>query len=48
MCPYMEWFENKPPKCKPKNDLCMMCIIGNRKRLEEIENENSRNSKVKQ
>ena len=38
MCPYMLVKENNIPYCEPKDNLCTMCVAGNMKTYNEIEN----------
>lgn len=37
MCPYMIYFKGEKPVCEPKNNLCTLCILGNKKIFNEIE-----------
>ena len=41
MCPYMLIKENDIPYCEPKEILCTMCVAGNMKTYNEIENNNN-------
>lgn len=45
MCPYMRVEENKLPLCEPKNEICTMCVMGNMKTFEEIEDETNKKSR---
>lgn len=47
MCPYMIYFECMLPICEPKNKPCTMCVIGNQKTFNEIENEKKEEMKNK-
>ncbi len=38
MCPYMRVKENELPRCKPKDMICTMCVMGDAKTYLEIEN----------
>lgn len=39
MCEYAEKNENGLLMCKPKKDLCIFCVLGNKKRYNEITKE---------
>lgn len=45
MCPYAVYNEKKQMICEPKGDLCLMCVLGNSRRYNEIEEERRENSK---
>lgn len=45
MCPYMTYFEGKLPVCEPKKNLCTMCVVGNQKIFNEIEEGKTKFSK---
>lgn len=47
MCPYMIYFKGMPPICEPKNELCTMCVAGNQKTFNEIEEEKKEEMKNK-
>lgn len=36
MCPYMLLTEKQIPMCKPKKELCTLCVCGNAKTYKEI------------
>lgn len=35
----MIYYKGLPPICEPKNELCTMCVTGNKKIFNEIEEE---------
>lgn len=39
MCPYLKIDEKENMICEPKKDICLLCVLGNSKRYEEIEKE---------
>lgn len=40
MCPYMICFEGSVPKCESSNDICTLCVLGDKKIFNDIENKN--------
>ena len=37
MCPYMRYEGSKFPICKPTQDLCLLCVMGNSKLFNNLE-----------
>ena len=40
MCEYATYSYNGLLMCKPKNNMCTLCVFGNQKTYKEIKNEN--------
>lgn len=40
MCPYIKYNEKQQMICEPKGDTCLLCVLGNSQRYNEIEQEN--------
>ena len=44
MCEYSKYNEKGQLICEPKGDLCLMCVLRNSKRYNEIEDERRKNN----